>query len=330
LAAITARGRERDPLYACVTRLLDERQAHEDARLLYVAATRARKRLHLIAELKGEDDNAQPPLPAKANERSLLAKLWPVLTDDVQREFARNAVDAAIEAAPPGDPLSYALRRVPLDWQPVPPPASVLWQPPAALEAERDTSVEFSWAGETARHVGNVVHQLLQQIAQEGLKAWDGERIAQRSALARAALQLEGVADAELARAHARVLDALRHTIDDPRGRWLLSETHRDARCEYRLAGQIDGVLINVTLDRTFIDDKGVRWIVDYKTSVHEGAGVAAFLDRELERYRPQLERYARLFARIETRPLRLGLYFPLLNGWREWPAGERQMSLPI
>ena len=42
------------------------------------------------------------------------------------------------------------------------------------------------------------------------------------------------------------------------------------------------------------------------------------------------LERYARLFARIETRPLRLGLYFPLLNGWREWPAGERQMSLPI
>ena len=52
LAAITARGREQDPLYACVTRLLDERQEHEDARLLYVAATRARKRLHLVAELK--------------------------------------------------------------------------------------------------------------------------------------------------------------------------------------------------------------------------------------------------------------------------------------
>jgi hypothetical protein len=286
--------------------------------------------LHLIAELKVEDVSAQPPLPVKCNDRSLLAKLWPVVEDEVQREFARNAVDAATEPAPAADPLAYPLRRVPHDWRPAPPPAAVVWQPPVALETERDISVEFSWAGETARHVGNVVHQLLQQIAQQGLKAWGEERIAQQSALVRAALQLEGVADAELARAHERVLEALRNTIDDPRGRWLLSEAHRDARCEYRLAGQLDGVLINVTLDRTFIDDKGVRWIVDYKTSVHEGAGMAAFLDRELERYRPQLERYARLFARIETRPLRLGLYFPLLNGWREWPAGERQMRLPI
>ena len=105
---------------------------------------------------------------------------------------------------------------------------------------------------------------------------------------------------------------------------------HRDSRCEYRLAGEIDGGFVNVTLDRTFVDDKGVRWIVDYKTSVHEGAGVESFLDRERERYRPQLERYARLAARIDRRRVRLGLYFPLLNGWREWEAGERQLSLPI
>ena len=40
---------------------------------------------------------------------------------------------------------------------------------------------------------------------------------------------------------------------------------------------------------------RGVRWIIDYKTSVHEGADTAAFLDNELERYRGQLERYAAL-----------------------------------
>jgi hypothetical protein len=83
-------------------------------------------------------------------------------------------------------------------------------------------------------------------------------------------------------------------------------------------------VFLNVSLDRTFVDDQGVRWIIDYKTSAHEGTGRDAFLDSERERYRAQLDRYARLMARIDARPVRLGLYFPLLNGWREWDAVAR------
>jgi hypothetical protein len=59
---------------------------------------------------------------------------------------------------------------------------------------------------------------------------------------------------------------------------------------------------------------------VDYKTSSHEGAGLEAFLDREQERYRAQLERYAALMRRLGPEPVRLGLYFPLLAGWRDWP----------
>ena len=54
---------------------------------------------------------------------------------------------------------------------------------------------------------------------------------------------------------------------------------------------------------------------------LHQGGDVEAFLDREHERYRAQLEKYAALLARTESRPIRLGLYFPLLNGWREWEA---------
>jgi hypothetical protein len=46
---------------------------------------------------------------------------------------------------------------------------------------------------------------------------------------------------------------------------------------------------------------------------------VESFLDRERERYRAQLERYARLMRGMDDHPVRLGLYFPLLGGWREW-----------
>ena len=80
----------------------------------------------------------------------------------------------------------------------------------------------------------------------------------------------------------------------------------------------IDGVAHSLRIDRTFVDEKGVRWIVDWKTSVHEGGDREAFLDRELERYRPQLERYARALQLMEPdRPLRVGLYYPLLDAWR-------------
>jgi hypothetical protein len=40
-----------------------------------------------------------------------------------------------------------------------------------------------------------------------------------------------------------------------------------------------------------------------------------AFLDREQERYRGQLERYAAVLRKLDARPIRLGLYFPLLGG---------------
>ncbi len=50
------------------------------------------------------------------------------------------------------------------------------------------------------------------------------------------------------------------------------------------------------------------------------GSGLEAYLDSEVLRYRAQLERYARIVASREARPIRLGLYFPLLDAWREWP----------
>ena len=157
LAAITARGSERDPLYACVTRLLDERQEHEDARLLYVAATRARERLHLLAELKVEDQHDQPPSPVKPDERALLSEA--VAGAGGRRCGRRSRATPAMRASrqsAPVDPMSYPLRRMPLDWR----PASLRrrrWSGSHCLRSKTIamTTVEFSWAGETARHVGN-------------------------------------------------------------------------------------------------------------------------------------------------------------------------------
>ena len=67
---------------------------------------------------------------------------------------------------------------------------------------------------------------------------------------------------------------------------------------------------LRIVPDRTFVDASGTRWIVDFKTSVHRGSDLDTFLDREVERHRPQLDGYAKAWNRLDAGPIRLGLYW--------------------
>jgi ATP-dependent exoDNAse (exonuclease V) beta subunit len=203
--------------------------------------------------------------------------------------------------------------------------------PPAApgisvrrlTRAVAETKVEFDWATETARHVGTVVHRELMLHARGQGVVPDGETV-RRALLRRYAAELAelGVPHERREDAAARALRAVSRTLDDARGQWLLRASHAAAHSELALTGLDAGDVVSVVIDRTFIDEKGTRWIVDYKTSSHEGAGLDDFLDNERERYRGQLERYARLMRGMGDEPIRLGLYFPLLSAWREWLPG--------
>jgi hypothetical protein len=129
----------------------------------------------------------------------------------------------------------------------------------------------------------------------------------------------QGIPEQELSAALSRVEEALDRVLADTRGRWLLEPGHEAARSELALSGVDADVLTNVIIDRSFVDADGIRWIVDYKSGRHEGGDTQAFLDREQQRYREQLERYGRLMSAMDPRPIRLGLYFPAVGGWREW-----------
>jgi len=185
-------------------------------------------------------------------------------------------------------------------------------------------AVAFDWASETIRAVGSVVHRWLEAIGREGVAAWNVERVsALEPAFERALFEL-GVPAERIAAASERVKGALTRALGDSRGRWILDSAHSEARTEYALTGLDQGELVTVVLDRTFVDGEGVRWVVDYKTGTHEGSDPTAFLDREQQRYAAQLERYGRLMRALDARPIRLGLYFPLLGAWREWSAAGR------
>jgi ATP-dependent exoDNAse (exonuclease V) beta subunit len=301
MAPVAESGGDKDQIYDYLARLEKRKTEQETARLLYVAATRARSNLHLIGSVSRKDGSIAEP-----QSGSFLKLLW--------SRVSVHFIDAARAAPPEIAAPIRTLRRVPADWSlPAPP----LPAPRASRMVEVASAQEIEWAGATRRHAGTALHGFLQRIAREGLESWDEHKVRSQRDVFQAVLANLGVPPGELREAAARVEAGLLGTLKDPRGRWIL-EAHREAECETPVAGLIDGVLYETVIDRTFIDEVGVRWIIDYKSSDHDG-DPEAFLDGEKSLYQEQLERYARLLAQREERTIRLGLYFPLLAGWREW-----------
>ncbi|MEO8145034.1 MAG: UvrD-helicase domain-containing protein [Betaproteobacteria bacterium] len=291
LAPIKATGDDKEPAYEYLKKLDREAEDTEAARLLYVAATRAKHRLHLLACPK----KTMPP------KRSLLACAWPVAKDIFEGvEVPEIEVNFESDLSKP-----FILKRLTANWKLPSPPPAVAWTAPP--EGRQDTQIEFSWAGETARHVGTVAHAWLQRIAEAQCKGWDDARVESlRPALERD-LRSRGVHPA--GPAAELVVTALKNALSDERGRWLLGP-HLVALNEHRLRSPGRSFRI----DRYIEDDKGGKWVVDYKTSGHKGGGIDAFLDAERERYQAQLDRYSEAVGGA-----RRGLYFPLLRGWRDW-----------
>jgi ATP-dependent exoDNAse (exonuclease V) beta subunit len=280
-------------------RIEHERDRAERARLLYVAATRARERLHLVADLGQADERPE--------QGTLLALLWPEFAARFRESPTRAARGTARTA------VSLPLVRFANGFEAS---ARAAAEVPTMASTE-STRPQFEWATHTAVQVGTVVHRYLHCIATTEAVTWTAQRLDAALPRISAELALLGVAPVALAKAAARVRAALEATLEDERGRWILSP-RAEAASELRLTVVESGTLAHVVLDRSFVD-ADTRWIIDYKTSRHEGSAPTAFLDEEVARHRPQLERYARAFAHIDARPIRLGLYFPLLRAFREW-----------
>jgi ATP-dependent exoDNAse (exonuclease V) beta subunit len=176
---------------------------------------------------------------------------------------------------------------------------------------------QFTWGGETSRHIGTVVHAALEAFADAETLPTPANIGAARDVY-RHHLQRHGVPERDLEQATRVVVEALTRTVADERGRWILSGDHLEAHSELSLTGIANGRLTDAVIDRSFVDRDGTRWVIDFKTSRHEGGGLDAFLERELDRYRAQLETYMALARGLGPNPVRAGLYFPLIGAFRE------------
>jgi ATP-dependent exoDNAse (exonuclease V) beta subunit len=296
---------ERDPVHRYIGTAESAKDENELGRLLYVACTRARKSLHLLGHARLLKRGISP------DRRSLLNLLWPA----VATRFEEAYDSADHETTTTADDGWYlpVLKRFKSAWS-IPQPKSLPGQPDASVKTEENTPVEFYWVGSAARFAGTVVHRWI-QLATEGRVDLNATKMSELRPASERWLREMGVGTEAMPAIVERIEQALSGITGDEKGCWLL---RGDGHAELRMSGIVQGSIESVVIDRVRIGGDGTHWVVDYKTSSHEGGSLSSFLEAETDRYRPQLAKYAELYRNYSGARVRCALYFPLLQEFVE------------
>lgn len=302
-----------DSLHYQYLRHLDaKRSLNEAVRLMYVATTRAEKKLVLIARAKPAKSGDFPSAPSKG---TLLNTVWDVL----ERHFDYSL--EAPENVQLQSDLSQTLLRLPSDFE-VDYAQEVNWQVSQQLNSalkvpDDDAQIEYQWATEVATGVGIVLHDWLQFNGSRVLDIRIDDSLQKQW---RAELSSLRVPNTMLNYALNRLSTAVENIQSQTEAHFLFHD-YPESNNEFTLSTLENGAVNNYRLDRTFVDHQGVRWIVDYKSTAHDQGDVVEFAAEQVRsRHKAQLEKYGFLFSQVDARPIKLAVYFPLLKQLIAWP----------
>lgn len=301
LAPLHAAGSKNDPLYSYIESLQKIKSRFEVDRLFYVAATRAKKRLHLVFNVKDKE--------SAVTKGSFLAKLWPL----IEKQISLTADDET------NHPASHHHERKPHAINRF----TSKWVNPASIDLPSEHSSYqnkngFQLYDHSPRIIGTVTHRVFQVISQHSIDWWQHQTSDARFAFFKRQLEQAGIAPKKVNDAATDVSNIIERALQDERGRWILA-AHAEARSEYQLTIQHTDGCENIIIDRTFIDANGIRWIIDYKTAVNQDDQLDLFLQKQKQQYAPQLEKYQLALKAIDSKPIKSGLYFPAIPAWCEW-----------
>ena len=304
LAALGPYDEDNDQIYSYLKYEQSTRTVLENTRVLYVAATRAVRQLHLFGKLNPTKDSYQKPA-----KNSLLASIWPTLKSLIdQPGYTVTPLDDSTQKDISDNPIGINyLRRLGSDFIPVSMPKDMM---SLGVNTQYANNVKTESLDFRARHLGTALHRTLKQIASDGINHWPLKRRNTLESGWLATLKQLGIL------ATNKELKQLRQSVEtmlnDTRGQWIL-DAHEDGHCEQALSyfDDISQSVKTAIIDRTFIDNQQ-RWIIDYKYSAAtDNESETSFIARQIDAYKPQLNHYAELYQKLESRKVRCALYFP-------------------
>ncbi len=272
LSPIKAADEEVCPLYDYLGHIEAEKEYYESQRLLYVAATRAKRRLYLY----DHHDNL------RQNSFKALLK---------SHSFNTIKIEPEQDSHTPALPKRCYL-------------------PNVFYEKNSQITVQTHFSQPSINHqishlIGTVTHDLLRWIAtyhpdKTQNIPWH---------LAENLLRQHGFTDDILTDAMTQIRQQIQHLLTDPIGQWIM-QPHENEQNEYALLIKEQVDMATRIIDRTFIE-KGTRWIVDFKTGHAD--------EQTQQKYRQQVDAYARIFSQIHRGPIGCGLYFLATAQWISW-----------
>ena len=312
LAPIESFREKQSSIYSFLTKKNKQKNDYELCRLFYVAATRAKKQLHLIGTVKSAQETACPP------HKKFLAYIW----DEFSQAMMNRPKKIVANAFPDTSMTSVPFIRFSDDYFKSRPVSKLA--PPISKTLTQNKISPLDIERINAQRIGDLIHNILKQISLEGLDQWPLEKISPLQDHWKNWLLQHDILPAFVEAACEKTEQAINNSLIDPKGRWILS-AHREAHSEYALSYVEKHRLRHVIIDRTFIDEKGNRWVIDYKTSSPQHESLENFLPKEKTLYQQQLETYADALYALDTQrdipaySIRFALYFPMIPAWIEW-----------
>ncbi|KPJ67108.1 MAG: hypothetical protein AMJ43_05950 [Coxiella sp. DG_40] len=294
LAPIGAAGEAPNPVYEYLRYEDKRKNSYEEGRLLYVAVTRAKKSLYLLG-----------CLDKKPNSGSLLELLSSGLLIGSEKSLVLK------DSSPKSKLHTTKLSRLPSN--------KFMKISLNQEETKANQSYILNTPNNVLKNIGIVIHNCLNTLSKANLNNWlENDLKQQREIWRKQLIQLGTIGN--LTKNIHIIEDAIKTTILDPCGQWILNKNHQDAQSEYQTTLIENNEIKHLIIDRTFVDNS-TRWIIDYKTSTFNvnDLNIKDFLSNQFQLHRDQLETYARAIHHLDNRPIRLGLYFPMFAGWYEW-----------
>ncbi len=317
LSPITGSGKDKDPVEAHLAWQEKKRTQNEYCRLLYVACTRARERLHLLAHFssdakktKSGESSLRPPASA-----SLMATIW----DAVKLQVNLLSRDGCENGGVGKTRLSQELKRLPSSWQlPELERGQLLEAYVPYFQHDNQQLFNIQWPNEVPRLVGVCVHRLLKFLTVEQLYSWGENGFANMQPVWRSQLSHAGVPLLQLPEALAQMESIVQGLCDDRSVHWLFDATfERHPEFEMTLFSQ-NGV--RQLIADLVICDTETTWIVDYKTSHPDpGQSIDAFIQSEQWTYKDIMFQYRNAVKKMGYRNIKLALYFPMIGRWIEY-----------
>ncbi|MFL9610565.1 UvrD-helicase domain-containing protein [Methylobacillus sp. Pita2] len=306
-----AAGRDEPSPYSYLRMLEKERADNESARVLYVAATRTERCLHLLGSVA---PNAKGEL--KPAGGAFLDLLWPHLAGEFLQMAAQDVQPAnnasqgplladfipkLVRVAEAGMPAIYADNRHEAISSGQPHGEAPMLGRQAGLEA----------------HIGTLAHKYVEMIAADpDLDDWLARLPSLKPAMARWLVR-QGHQHHAAQVAADQVLQLLELTLQSKDGRWVLS-ARPQAAAELAIGHIGDTGFKQQIVDRCFIEN-GERWIIDYKSTRLPADADTEMILNAASAYEAQLAGYAALFA-DEGITVRKAIYFMALGKLCELP----------